>query len=182
MNYDEIRNSIQTADVISMTGKRPFSKAVQLVTKNKKSHVGLAAWLSFNGGRRRLCVFEALEGKGVGFRPLSHILKLNIPVYWHQIIDPTIDRYGMMNFCLERWGESYADWYQFLIYLSPTIKYLRTLLGKSLDSHPARWHCAELVTTALVNQGFQWFKDPVLTTPGDVAKFSCLRDGILLEG
>lgn len=181
MKYSKARSLIKTGDVIATSGYTWHGRLVQLVTREDVSHVGFAAWLGFNGGDKRLCLFDSQVGRGVGFEPISHCLMRGEHVYWYQLIDGNIKGPELLDFCIQHWGENYANIYQFIIFISPTLKFLRTFLGKDLDTSDDRWHCSELITSAFLAQGYAHDKEPVLTTPGDVTRFTCLYTRVELE-
>lgn len=167
--------------MIATSGYTWHSTAVKVVTRERITHVGFAAWLGFNGGKKRLCLFDSQVGRGVGFEPLSHCLVRGDIVQWYQLIDETISGKELLDFCIQHWGNNYASVYQFLVFVSPTLKFLRRYLGKNIDTDDKRWHCSELVTSAFIAQGYQHDKEPVLTTPGDVTRFMCLHTPVELE-
>jgi hypothetical protein len=166
---------IKNGDVLAFSGKWFFSKLIQFWTKDKISHVGLAIWISIEG-TDILCVLEAMEGKGVRIVPLSSYFLGKKPpdIYWCPINENQIDRQKVIAFALKNWNREYANIYQFILFMSPRLQWLRRLLGKSLDTDYERWHCSELITNALVEGGYPCDKVPALVSPGDVSRFSCL--------
>lgn len=186
MNYQEARKYIQTGDILACAGPWNFSRFIRFMTKSDTSHVGVACWIQFNTGQKRLCIFEAIEGVGVRINPLHHYLRTvfwpnNAKMWWLPITDGKIKGAGIMDYCLQAWGQGYVGPYQFIVGMSPLLQRIRRWLGKSLDIDKHRYHCSELVTKALMSQGYQHTKEPALTAPGEVIKFSCLGKRILLE-
>jgi hypothetical protein len=185
MKYSEVEPWIKTGDVLTCQGTWLISRGIQLLTRETVSHVGIAVWVHLNGKAKHLCMFEAMEGRDVGIVPLRETLEKNLwkaggRMWWSKINDPAISGYNVMDFCIKNWGAEYANKYQFIVGMSRLIRYLRTKMGKSLDTDPDRWHCSELVTRAFMEQGYKHDKEPALTTPGDVSRFACLSTPIEL--
>lgn len=183
MKYKDIRKLINTGDILSCAGPWKLSRLIRYLSHQPVSHVGIACWVRF-GGEKRLCIFEAIEGIGVRLQPLQQYLEHifwttpKAKMWWQPIIDPTINGEKVMDFALQHWGDNYVNPYQFAVCLNP---WIRRWLGKSLDLSNDRWHCAELVTRALMEQGFIHGEEPVMTSPGDVTQFNCLGPKILIE-
>ena len=76
---------------------------------------------------------------------------------------------------LSYWGQSYASLYQFLVVVSPTLKRIRKVLGRPLEVSN-RVHCSWVVAESFMYEGYQHDKPLAMTTPGDVLKFSCLKE------
>jgi hypothetical protein len=102
-------------------------------------------------------------------------------MWWCPLKDKSISGAGVVDFCLQHWGDGYAGNYQFVVGMSSVLQWIRKLRGKSLDTDGTRFHCSETVTRALMSQGFQHIKEPALTTPVEVTRFSCFGKRILLE-
>ena len=79
MDYSLVRDDIQNGDVLAFGYVRNsfFSQLISLWTRSRVSHVGIA--IRFYG---RLCVIEALEGRGVRVFPLSKLLRDGRKIYW----------------------------------------------------------------------------------------------------
>lgn len=185
MEYRHAEPLIKTGDILTFKGTWLVSRGIQYVTGQEQSHIGIAVWLHLNGSRR-LCLFESMEGSGVRILPLKRTLEdlywaKGGKVWWHSYRDQSIDGDKVMKYCFDLWGAGYANHYQFVVILSPLIKKIRKFLGRSFDTDINRWHCSELVCSALINQGYKHDKDPAITTPGDIAKFPCITQGTLLE-
>jgi hypothetical protein len=175
--------NIRTGDLLFCSGKWLTARAIQLFTWSKINHVGVACHLQING-YKKLCMFEAMESRDVRIMNLEQSLNT---LYWPkggQVIwcplQDTIDRDRVIQFCLDHWGQQYASWYQFLLFMSPRLRWARKLLGLSLDTNINRWHCSEIVTRALVEAGYKFNAEPALTTPGQVYNFNCYRDKLIL--
>jgi hypothetical protein len=186
VRYSELRSKISTGDILSCAGSSWFSRLIRFKTRQSVSHVGLAVWVRFENGKRRLCIFEAVEGHGVRLQPLCKYLETefwnkNAKMWWQPIIDPKIKGDQLLDFCLTHWSDRYASPYQFIIGLFPLLQWLRKFLGKSLDDDARRWHCAELISNAFKKQGYFLSKEPAITSPGDVTDFSCLSPPVLIE-
>lgn len=186
MNYLRARNHIKTGDLLCCAGPWNFSRLIRLVTKSDISHVGLACWIQFNTGQKRLCMFEAVEGSDVRIVPLHHYLKTVFwpnsgKMWWQPLQNETINGSGLMDYCLQQWGQGYVGSYQFIVGMLPLLQRIRKWIGKPMDIDKNRFHCSELVTTALIQQGYQHTKEPVFTTPGEVSKFGCWGSRVLLE-
>ena len=186
MKYLKVREKINTGDILICQGTWLLSKLIRLVTWQKASHVGIAIWITINGGKKRLCMFEAMEGKDVRIIPLHDALKNKYwssggKMWWHKIKDSNISGHEIANFYLQHWSDGYADKRQFILILLPIFQWIRNFFGWSVDTNPDRWHCSEIATRSLMEQGYEHNKDSALTTPGDVADFDCLYDGVLIE-
>ena len=185
MKYKSALPLIRTGDLLACKGTWLVSRGIRMVTGSEISHVGVACWLHFNGVKR-LCMFEAMEGRDVRIVPVYKTLRHDYwdkggKMYW-KALDPVYQGDEIMSFCLEHWNEAYANYYQFLIILSPILRKLRALLGKSMDTDLNRYHCSELIATALREQGYDLSKNPALVTPGDLYTFDCYNPtGVLLE-
>lgn len=80
MRYAEVRDSIQSGDLLAWRGESLISRLIRHWTASPWSHVGVA-W-RFRG---RLFVLEAREGRGVTIRAASHALPfhhINTGVKW----------------------------------------------------------------------------------------------------
>jgi hypothetical protein len=180
MKYCEVRETIKTGDILVCAGPWTFSRLIRFFTKQDVSHIGVAVWLQFGNNERRLCIFESIEGTGVRIFPLYTYLKTvfwpkkKAKMWWLPLIDKTINGEGVMNYCLQHWGDDYVDPWQFIVILIPWFR-------KFHELDPMKLHCSELVTKALISQGYQVDKEPVLVTPGDVTHFSCFGRRILIE-
>lgn len=185
MKYHRARKYIKTGDLIAFHGTWMMSRGIQIFTHHDISHVGLACWISFNGGTPLLCVFESMEGANVRIQPLFKTLEsLYWPkggkAYWKSL-KPDYDGKDLMDFCVEHWIDAYASTYQFLLIASPRLQWLRKLRGGVIDM--PGYHCSELIATALREQDYVLPKDPpALITPGDLYDLDCWSPvGIELE-
>ena len=186
MDYLEARKLIQTGDILSCEGTAFYSHIIKFITKSPITHVGIAVWIRFpDENADRLAIIESHAMKGVRIAPLSEILREDYwkhggKVYWQKISDPRINGHDVAANALKRWNKSYANWYQFLVLGSFTLKTIRYLRGKSMDTDKNSQHCSELVTRALMEAGYRHGLDPSITTPSDVSSFACLAEPIEL--
>lgn len=187
MKYLEARKLIQTGDILACEGTAFYSKIIKFITKSPITHVGVAVWIRFpDDNADRLAVIESHAMKGVRIAPLSEVLREDYwkrggKIYWQKISDPRINGHDVAANALKRWNKSYANWYQFLVLGSFTLKTIRYFRGKSMDTDTNSQHCSELVTRALMEAGYRHGLDPSITTPADVSSFACLADPIELE-
>ena len=111
MNYQQVREYIQTGDLLSCAGPWNFSRFIRFMTRSDTSHVGLACLIQFNTGQKRLCIFEAVEGCDVRLVPLHHYLKTEFwpkggKMWWSPLKDKSISGSSLMDFCLQAWGQA----------------------------------------------------------------------------
>lgn len=184
MKYHEAKNKIKTGDLLAFHGTWLMSRGIQWFTHSHISHVGIACWLTFNGGKPVLCVFESMEGSGVRILPLYKNLATNYwnkngQAYWRPILEPYKGK-CLMDFCVEHWNDAYASPYQFLLIASPRLRWLRKFRGSQVDTEG--YHCSEIIATGLKEQGYVLPKDPpALVTPGDLYNLDCWGDTNELE-
>lgn len=70
MNYEEVRDKIQTGDIISVRNNKGFMhKLTRLVTRSPYTHSGIAIWLDeglwmaeINGGKNHLIPLSQVDG------------------------------------------------------------------------------------------------------------------------
>ncbi len=197
MLYSEARKLIKTGDILTFAGTWWMSRLIRLVTRQTVSHIGVAVWLNFNGeSSKRLCMFEAMEGRDVRIVPLDRTLQEDYwskggRVYWQtykSICDESnnnctkqVQGTKVMDYCLQHWGDGYANPWQFVVILTPHIRMLRKWLTGSLDTSKSKEHCSELVSNGIKNAGYTGnTKESCITTPGDVSAFSCLTPSVEL--
>ena len=178
MSYYNLENKIQTGDLLECAGPWLMSRMIRKVTRSKVSHVGLAAWISFENGPRKLCMFEALEGKGLRLVPLFETLVEDYharggQIWWRPLVEERMSGPELLDFCMDRWTKDYANPKQFMIMAAPL---LFQLLGFKKDTDPDAYHCSELVAAAVQAQGFERAKNPALTTPDDITRYSVFGD------
>lgn len=167
-------NELKTGDLLACQGTWPMSRAIQWLTDQDISHVGLVVNIKFNGNGDKIpCIFQSMEGRGVELLPLKEVLQTKYwpfggKVYWQKCL---LDGDKLAKFCLHRWGGEYANYYQFLVGLSPLLRFLRKLRGANLDTKKDGWHCSELIADGLADQGVTFYKDSALITPGDLSGF-----------
>lgn len=183
MQYRFARRLISTGDVFTCRGMWPFSRSIRWWTGDDVSHAGIAIWGRFaHENRERLFMFEAMEGYGVQLIPLSTALErywsTGGAVFWHPL-SATFDGGAVANFALQNWTQAYASRYQFILGISPRLRWLRRLRGAKTDL--SGWHCSELVTRSVIAAGYKHEKPPEFTTPGDVGRLMCFRQRLELR-
>jgi len=88
-------------------GRSLLSRLIQLITRSKYSHAGLAVWWN-----ERLMVMEAVD-KGVVVTPLSsNVLSYHGDVEWFSSVEdiPAPDRLRLVEFAQQELGKEYATW------------------------------------------------------------------------
>jgi hypothetical protein len=185
MSYQKARELIKNGDVLTFAGNWFMSKLIRWWTGDLVSHVGLACWMKFGKDSiDRLCILESMEPGGCRLLPLSHLLpeywSNDVPVFWQKILIPEIRGEEVLGFALSKWGDKYASWLQFISIMWPWFRKMRSKIGLPVKIGGNRFHCSELVTRAFESAGFKSNKEPALTTPGDVQKFSCLSQPVEL--
>ena len=185
MRYHLRVNDIKTGDLLLCRGNWIMSKCIRWVTGGQYSHAGIAVWLRFNG-TKRLCMFEAMEGSDIRIVPVYDVLK---EYYWpyrdnaYIIHKPLLRELGydgdkLIHFLLDRWSFKYANWWQFFVIASPRIQWFRSkIFGRNEDTDKDKYHCSELVATALEDQGYELNKTASLVTPSDLDSFTCFGPG-----
>lgn len=187
MRYLEARKLIKTGDILACEGTAFYSKLIRVITKSRITHVGVAVWIRFpDNNEDRLAIIESHAMKGVRIAPLSEVLREDYwkrkgKIHWQKIEDTRISGHNVAANALKRWNKSYANWYQFLVLGSFTLKTIRYMCGKSMDTDNKSQHCSELVTRALMEAGYRHGLDPSITTPADVSSFACLSECVELE-
>jgi hypothetical protein len=124
-------------------------------------------------------MFEAMEGRDVRIVPADYAIEHDYwakggDIFWQKIVDPEINGTKVWDFCYSHWGDGYANKYQFVVYMSWLLKYIRAKRGKSMDTNDTKWHCSELVSRGFEEQGCELPKIPALMSPGDVSRLKCL--------
>jgi hypothetical protein len=177
MKYHEVFQHIKTGDLLAAHGKWMASQLIQWYTGHPISHVGVACWINFNGGPRTLCMFEAMEGYDVRIVPVEKVLRTKYwtggsKMYHKRLKNPYVGK-ELMSFCQEHWNDAYANHYQFILGISPKLQYIRSILGRSLDTDHTKMHCSELIAAGLREQNYEWNKELALVTPGEVFDADC---------
>lgn len=172
MDYSLIRDDIQNGDVLAFGYVRRsfFSQLISLVTRSRISHVGIA--IRFYN---RLCVIEALEGRGVRVFPISTLLKQGRKIVWYQTRVPVgVKRFEICESALRHWGKRYASPWQFLRSFSLLTKRICDRLGIQVDTNEERFFCSEFVVDCLSGAGIQIDADAAEMSPADVIELPCL--------
>lgn len=153
-------------DVVAFSGRRVWSRLIELRSWSRYSHVGIVCELDGDEW-----VIEALEGKGVRFVPLR---------VWYQWggdvtafrFDPAIfgsqERQAVIDFAKARIGCDYCSPWQFLRSFGFATRWLLRLLKVRVDLEAERWFCSELVAAAIEAHGPCGTYEPAEMTPGDV--------------
>lgn len=175
--YHMIEQTIKTGDGLFGSGAWPMSRLIQWYTGHEISHVGIACWVAFNGNPPILCMFEAMEGRDVRIIPLEKVLRTTYwpsggKLYHKKLLEPYNGK-ELMEYCTEHWLDAYAGTYQFILGISPRLRKIRSMLGKSLDTDENRMHCSELIADGLQEQEHEFNKDTALITPGELFDCSC---------
>jgi hypothetical protein len=179
MEYSLVRDDIQNGDVLAFGYVRNsfFSQLISLWTRSRISHVGIA--IRFYG---RLCVIEALEGRGVRVFPVSNLLREGRKIYWYQIKIPrSLRRFEMCEYGLAQWGERYASPWQFIRSFSVFTKWVCDRLKIKRDTNKDRFFCSEFVVNCLLAVGINVDTDPAEMSPADVIELPCLIQRGILE-
>jgi hypothetical protein len=179
MLYKEARRFVLTGDVFLFEGHSWFSWLIRHWTKRAQTHAAIAIWMRV-GRTHRLCLFESMEGKGVRIIPAHRLFKEYWQhrgrVWWHKL--KGLDRTSIVDFYLQHWCDEYTTPLQFWSMVSPLRRLWRAVLHLSPKYHDDRWHCSEICSSALIAGGFKTDLEPVTISPGQVATFSCLQQGI----
>ncbi len=176
MLYDDVRSQIANGDLLFFRGRLLHSRLIQRLTRSVYSHVGVALRIRADGCDR-LCVVEALEGRGVQVFPLRTYLERGESIDWFQLVDDSIRREKVVAWALDKWGLEYASPRQ-LVRSFVTVPLLNWLgLPTRIDRD--RWFCSHFSAQALRHGGWTPPADdavaPELAAPGDVALFPCLQ-------
>ncbi len=109
-SYEEARTDVQDGDVVFVHGSkfRPLQYIVMYFTDSPFAHVGLAFWVTLEGGERRLMMVEAQGGSRRRMINMSTYRDRNIDVIkaprpWEEISQEALDR--------ERLGRSKYGWF-----------------------------------------------------------------------
>ena len=178
----EVQHEIDDGDLLLFCGRSLFGRLIRCWSQSPYSHVAVVVWL-WIGGERRPCVFEAVEGPGVRLCPLANYLierqGRNEAVDWYQIVDPAIERHLVIVHLLSTWGQAYASVWQFVVSFTWLGRLWRKLTARPLALNDRRPFCSWHAAAALMLAGFVpdagLPANPAETTPGDVARFTCLR-------
>lgn len=171
---NSVISQIKTGDILTCAGKGWVSTFIRLWTGSPITHTGIAIWADFGYKGKVLCILEPHMFKGVALNPLKLVLERDYPkgnMYWQA---NTLDGLVTAEFAMSQWRHDYANPWQFIVLGSRVARWLRHMLGKSIDTDKDRYMCSELVTRSLIEAGFPWEKDPSITTPAEVSQFECL--------
>jgi len=178
MRYQKVREKIRDGDVLAFRGTRWWSWLIRFFTQSRISHVGFAIWI-----HDRLCVMEALEGRGIRIFPVSKCLEDGEWIDWYELHKPEdnkIDRDTLVATALSHWGKQYAPWWQFVRTWGRWTRRYLDKKGVPLDVDPDRFFCSEFVLTCLrmsgyLGDGFAANLSPAAASPGDIIELPCLH-------
>jgi hypothetical protein len=195
MQYSQVRESIRDGDLILVRGRSVRAWLIRAWTQSRFSHCGIAVWVVIRGVGR-LCVLEAVEGRGVHLQPLSTVLRRDGEFDWFPLWDEServthaatalsrIDRANVTAFGLAQWGKRYASCWQFVRSFSIASRWLFDWLGLEVDTDRERFFCSEFVMGAVEAGGYRPSRDcdPAEMSPGDIAELGCFyRKGRVTE-
>jgi len=179
MDYSRVRDDIQNGDVLAFGYVRYslFSQLIRLWTRSSISHVGIA--VRFYG---RLCVIEALEGRGVRVFPVSTLLAKGRKIVWYKTVIPQkLSRFEICQYGLSHWGKRYASPWQFIRSFSVLTKWICDKLKIKRDTNDERFFCSEFVVNCLLAVKLDVAGDPAEMSPADVIELPCLLKRGVLE-
>lgn len=191
MLYRDVREQIQTGDVLLAQGRALSSRLIRLRTRGYYTHAGIFVWVEepADSGNRRLRVVEAMEGVGIRSVHVSYYLNHDHSlVDWWQLDSATngIDRHAVAEYALKfDTGQNNYAYGQLLRSFGLFLPWHRLL-----PERPNERFCSWLVAEALHAGGYRGDGDtrlaqvePHKTTPDDVGRFTCLRRrGELIKG
>jgi len=131
----------------------------------------------------RLCVMEALEGRGIRIYPVSKCLEDGEQIDWYELHKPEdnkIDRAKVVEHALSYWGKRYASIWQFVRSWGLVGKWFGKKTKAPIDVDPDRFFCSEFVLTCLrqagyLGEGFAARLRPAEAAPGDIIELPCLH-------
>ena len=179
MDYSLVRDDIQNGAVLAFgyIRKSFFSQLISLVTRSRISHVGIV--IRFY---KRLCVIEALEGRGVRVFPISMLLKKGRKIVWYQTRIPVgLERFSICEYAMKHWGKRYASPWQFVRSFSLLTKRICDRLGIQVDTNEERFFCSEFVVDCLSESGLEINAVAAEMSPADVIELPCLLQRGVLE-
>ena len=144
MDYRTARTQIQDGDLLAFEGRSVFSWLIRCVTGSAITHVGFAMWV-----RRRLCVLEAMEGRGVRLVPLSDRLRNGAVVHWSVYSSQIKTRQEVVTHAIAQWGKQYASPWQLLRSFGWLSRRISDRMGWRSDTDPERFFCSELIAASL---------------------------------
>lgn len=167
--YNNLRNSLQTGDLLFCSGNYPISKAIEKVTGSVWSHVGIVYKVE---SLKRILLLESVEDVGVRFAPLSKYLedyKGDRKPYDGQMV---IARFSgglsqeqvneIISFGMDELTRPY-DRDEALKILS------RVVLGIGKEAHDREYLCSELVFECFQKAGIHLNYDPLgFISPQDI--------------
>ena len=167
IDYPSAREDIKDGDVLAfrLVSRSLFSQLISIVTRSRVTHVGLAVWY-----RDRLCVLEALEGKGVRLHPLSMLLATGRDIDWYQLDAHDNRRMVIISRAFTHWGKRYASPLQFLRSWGVITSALCNWLHIPIDTNGDRFFCSEFIAHV-----FGDVDDAAKRSPQDIIERTDLR-------
>jgi hypothetical protein len=168
IDYKVARDQIKDGDVLAFRLDRLsiFSQLISLVTRSRVTHVGFAVRY-----RNRLCVLEALEGKGVRLHPVSIIIATGRDVDWYQLQAADNKRMVVVARAFNHWGKRYASPLQFLRSWGVITSALCDWLRIPIDTNEQRFFCSEFVHRCLKPKSIEAAK----MAPADIIELPELK-------
>ena len=172
---------VRNGDVFFFKGTAWYSRAIRYHTQSIYSHVGIAYQLPVNG--RRLCIFESCVNSGVRLYPMDVYLRDcargKVDIDWYRLDDGQVCRDRMAELCWDAWAKTkYASYVQ-LSWSFGVLSWARRLLGMKADLEGGKF-CSFVAAEILQGAGYKPnahdVSDPALTSPGDVSRYTCLRN------
>jgi hypothetical protein len=165
--YRDVRSQLQSGDLLFCSGRYPFSRAIQAVTRSAWSHVGIVFHM---GSIDRKLVLESVEDAGVRLAPLAKYL---VDYEHGQPYDGpvVVARFQAINTeMVVRLGQFGVD--------ELTRPYdrdeigriaARLILGESRPADDRGFVCSELVHYCFKNAGYEFARNRHgFISPGDI--------------
>lgn len=170
----QIHDQIASGDFFFIQGNSWYARLIRWNTASRFTHVGIAVWISFGkDDRKRLCIFEAINGQGVRLYPMDRYLglckKAREKVFWYRT-DSSINREAIVAFVSLHWGKRYATTWQMVYSFGWGTQIFKKIFGWSdKDLNKDGFFCSELGAGALLFAGVKT-KLPASQSPGDLAE------------
>lgn len=159
----QFRN-VKSGDLLFFSGRRVFSRVIQLWTRSRWSHVGMAVRFD-----QDLYVLESLECVGVRLVPLSVWLQWPGDIAIGKTCLEQHDRDRLVRIGLQHLGERYASPRQFLRSFSIVWSRLSRHWRLAADTSSSRWLCSEFVAYLLRSVGYLLPDEPARISPARLA-------------
>lgn len=173
-----MRPSSRGIDIVAFSGRRVWSRVIELRSLSQFSHVGIVCEIDGDDW-----VIEALEGKGVRLVPLRCWMQWDGEFKAFALADPEsgipycgVLRQRVINFAAKRIGQEYASPLQLVRSFGFVTRWLCRVLRLRVDLEADRWFCSELVAAALYSAGLFIPRDAAQMAPGDVVRLPFLKE------